>query len=134
LTRDGQGWQEVAWTAEALHHLGEQYNIPIVFTNQANDKKAGARDDAPHKSDVFGAQAMSHLVDYVLGVKHISEENHMICRGTKSRFGQNFRYELGFYANTGVVKEKTPLKGDYMNGSHPVEDEEMEEMIAGAIQ
>lgn len=133
-TRDGNGWQEVAWTAEALHHLSEQYNIPIVFTNQANDKQKGsAREDAPHKSDTFGAQAMTHIVDYVLGVKHVSEENHMICRGTKSRFGQNFRYDLALYANTGVIKEKTPLKGSYFNGHEDKDDEELKEMVANAV-
>ena len=134
MTREGNNWQEVAWTAEALHHLSEQYNVPIVFTNQANDKQKGsAREDAPHKSDSFGSQSMTHIVDYVLGVKHISEENHMICRGTKSRFGQNFRYELALFANTGVIKQKTPIKGNYWNGHEDANDEDLKEMVESAI-
>jgi len=134
-TRDGNNWQEIAWTAEALHHLSEQYNIPIVFTNQANDKQKGsAREDAPHKSDSFGSQSMTHIVDYVLGVKHVSEENHMICRGTKSRFGQNFRYELGFFANTGVIKQKTALKGSYWNGhDEDTDEDDLTQMVNSAI-
>lgn len=134
-TRDGNGWQETAWTADSLHHLSEQYNVPIVFTNQASDKRVGVaeRMDAPHKSDTFGAQSMTHLADYVLGVKHVSEENHMICRGTKSRFGKNFRYELGVYANTGVIKEKTPVKGSYLSETESDEDMEMAEMVGEEI-
>ena len=131
-TREGNQWQEVAWTAEALHHLSEQYNIPIIFTNQANDKKQ--RDDAPHKSDGFGSQSMTHLSDYVLGVKHISDENRMICRGTKSRFGQDFRYEMDFFANTGVHRVVTPLDGSYFNGHDgDKDDEDLKQLVATAI-
>jgi RecA/RadA recombinase len=132
-TRDGNGWQETAWTAESLHHLSEQYSIPIVFTNQANDK-TGAKDDAPHKSSGFGSQQMTHLADYVLGVKHRSDENVMSCRGSKSRFGSNFRYDLKFYANTGVIKNMTPLKGSYFNGNdEDANEEDLKEMVATAI-
>lgn len=134
-TRDGNGWQETAWTAEALHTLGERYGIPIVFTNQANDK-TGAKEDAPHKSAGFGSQQMTHLSDYVLGVKHLSDENRMICRGSKSRFGQgNFRYELKFYANTGVIKDLTPLGSSYYNGNdEDVEEDEVRAAIENATR
>lgn len=135
-TRDGNGWQETAWTAEALHNLGERYSIPIVFTNQADDKQKSGRDDAPHRSAGFGSQQMAHLSDYVLGVKHLSEENMMICRASKSRFGQgHFRYDLKFYANTGVVKETTPLGSSYYNGNDADADgDDVREMVESAIR
>lgn len=127
------GWQETAWTCDAVHQLGERYNVPVVFTNQANDKKSG-RDDAPHRSDNFGSQGMTHLSDYILGVKHVSDENRMICRGTKSRFGEDFRYEARFFANTGVFKTTTPLKGDYYNGHHEdAKDDDVRQMVERAI-
>lgn len=125
-------YQEVAWIAEALHRISEQYNVPIIFTNQAHHD--GATGDAPGKEKSFGAKALIHLVDAVLGVKHISDENRMICRCSKSRFGENnFRYEIGLHANTGVIKELTPLKGSYYNGSDDDADEEdVIEAIKGA--
>lgn len=132
-TREGNNWQEVAWTAEALHHLSEQYNIPIVFTNQANDKMGG-KDDAPHKSSGFGSQQMTHLSDYVLGVKHRSDENLMMCRGTKSRFGEDFRYDMTFYANTGVFKVLTPLRGNYFNGHDDASEDDLRVMVDNAIR
>jgi predicted ATP-dependent serine protease len=126
-TSEGNTYQETAWTAESLHRIGEAYNIPIVFTNQAHlDGPAG---DAPDKSKSFGAKALLHLTDYVLGIKHLSDENRMICKCSKSRFGQNhFRYEIMLHANTGAIKEMTPIQGNYMNGKDDDwEEEEVEE-------
>lgn len=130
LTDGSNTWQETAWTAEALHQLSEAYNIPIVFSNQSHmESKSG---DAPGKSESFGAKALVHLVDYVLGVKHLSDENRMICRCTKSRFGQsNFRYEIALYANTGVIRELTPLRGNYLNGHDEENDDEVEKLVKG---
>lgn len=51
----------------------------------------------------------------MLGVKHLSDENKMIVRCTKSRFGQEFRYEVDFWPNTGVINELTPIKGNYLS-------------------
>jgi hypothetical protein len=130
LSGSGNEYQEVAWTAEAVHNLSEKYSIPIIFTNQAHmDKK----DDAPHKSDSFGAKGQVHLADWVLGVKHISEERHMMVRTSKARHGNSFRYDMFFDANTGVWKEKTPLDGDYFNGHHDLADEDLATMMESAI-
>lgn len=132
LTGEGNTYQEVAWTVEALHRLGEAYGIPIVFTNQAHmDGPAG---DAPDKSKSFGTKTMTHLTDYVLGVKHVSDEHRMICKCSKSRFGQNhFRYEIALHANTGAIKELTPLQGNYFNGrDDDFDEEDMEEVVTTA--
>jgi RecA/RadA recombinase len=130
-TAEGNVYQEIAWVAEAIHHLSELYNIPIVFTNQAH-MEGGSKDDAPHKDRSFGAKALMHLTDYVLGVKNVSEENRMIVRGSKSRFGADFRFEMGFWPNIGKFQELTPLKGDYWNGHEEADEEELREMIEAA--
>lgn len=117
--------------AEAIEGLAERYNIPVLMTNQAH-RQGGAQGDAPHKDRSFGSDLPAQLADYVLGVKHISDENRMICRCTKSRFGQEFRYEIDLYANTGVVRERTPLSGNYFNGHEDVDEEELREVVATA--
>lgn len=103
----------VGTIAEATEELAERHNVPIVITNQAN--RQGAQGDAPHKDKSFGSDLPAQLSDYVLGVKHLSDENRMIVRCTKSRFGQEFRYEIDFFPNTGLIRELTPLKGSYLS-------------------
>jgi RecA/RadA recombinase len=132
-TTEGNSYQETAWTAEALHRISETYNIPIIVTNQAHEQ-GGSQDDAPHKSRSWGTKQINHLADHVLGVKHMSEENRMICRATKSRFGEDFRYDIRFFANTGVVKELTPVTGSYLNGHHDETEDEMQHVIENAIR
>jgi hypothetical protein len=125
------GWQETVWIAESLHELSERYQVPVVFSNQAHmDNNKG---DAPGKHDSFGGKGMVHLSDAVIGVKNISEERRMICRSSKSRFGASgFRYEMEFHPNTGVIKETTPLLGNYFNG--PDGDEENEEVVKRVVR
>lgn len=114
IHREGNTWQETAWIAEGLHLLSERYNVPIIFSNQAHEgDSARAKDDAPHKSGGFGSKTLNHLSDYVIGVKHVSQERRMIVRCSKSRFGQGFRYEMYFDANTGVVKYDHAPDFDY---------------------
>lgn len=125
---------EVGAIAYAVEALCEQYSVPIVFSNQSN-RQGGNKTDAPHKDTSYNSDQPNHVADYVLGVKHISDENKMICRCTKSRNGQTFRYELAFFANTGLIKELTPLRGNYLNGKDPSqEEEEVRQMVASAIE
>jgi hypothetical protein len=129
-SNEGNSYQETAWIAESLHTLSERYQVPIVFSNQAH--LDNAKHDAPGKQDSFGAKSLVHLADYVLGVKHVSEERRMICRGSKSRFGQTgFRYELGFHPNTGVIEELTPVEGNYFNGDEAMTDDEIDRLVTG---
>jgi replicative DNA helicase len=120
---------EVGAIAYALEALSETYNVPIVFTNQAN--RQGPQGDAPHKDRSYNSDVPNHGADYVLGIKHLSEDNRMICRCTKSRFGQEFRFDLIFYPNTGVVREVTPIKGSYYNGK---DEDAAEDDIKQAIR
>lgn len=123
-TREGNQWQETAWIAESLHALGERYQVPIVFSNQAHEGDSiAARMDAPHKSGGYGSKALNHLSDYVVGVKHISDERRMKVRCSKSRFGQPFRYECFFDANTGVTKYEDAPAGNYMDDEDEPDEE-----------
>ncbi len=114
--------------AESVERLAEAYNVPIIITNQAH-RQGGAQGDAPHKDRSFGSDLPAQLSDYVLGVKHLSDESKMICRCTKSRFGQEFRYDIGLHANTGAIREITPLQGNYFNGADDSFDEEIVDAI-----
>jgi DnaB-like helicase C terminal domain len=113
----------VGTIAEATEELAERHSVPIVITNQAN--RQGPQGDAPHKDKSFGSDLPAQLSDYVLGVKHLSDENRMIVRCTKSRFGQEFRYEIDFWPNTGLIRELTPIKGSYLTDDDPDEAREL---------
>lgn len=126
--RDGNVYQEVAWIAESLHRIGEQYDVPIVFTNQAH--LDGNKGDAPGLDKSFGSKALLHLADYVLGVMHMSEENLLVVKSNKSRFGAGFRFQATFVANTGYFEVTTPLGHSYMNGT----DDEAEEVVKHAVK
>lgn len=130
IHREGNTWQETAWIAESLHMLSERYNVPIVFSNQAHEGDSiKARQDAPHKAGGFGSKALNHLSDYVIGVKHVSEERRMIVRCSKSRFGTAFRYEVYFDANTGVTKYDNAPDFDYFDeGLAEAEAVELEQL------
>jgi len=126
--RDGNVYQEVAWIAESLHRVGEQYDIPIVFTNQAH--LDGNKGDAPSIEKSFGAKALLHLADYVLAVRHMSEENLLIVKSNKSRFGQGFRFTATFIANTGFFSIDDGASANYYNGSDDPDKEDVREYVA----
>lgn len=120
---------ELSDIADGLQDLAESYNVPIVVTNQAH-RQASGRDDAPHKDTSFNSDVPIQEADHVIGVKNMSEEKRMILRCSKSRFGQDFRFELKFYPNTGVMKETSQPTGSYLNGhDEDVEDEDLKEML-----
>lgn len=121
---------EIGSTAYALNALSENYQVPIVFSNQAN--RQGVQGDAPHKDKAYNSDVPNHTADYVIGVKHMSEDNTMKCRCTKSRFGQDgFRYDLRIFPNTGFIRELTPIKGDYYNGA---DEEASEDEVRRAVE
>lgn len=116
LHREGNVYQEVAWIAEHLHRLGEQYEVPIVFTNQAH--LDGNKGDAPNLKDSFGAKSLLHISDWVLAVQHMSEENKLVVKANKGRFGETFRFTATFVADSGYFEMETPPPTGYRNGSH----------------
>jgi replicative DNA helicase len=99
-------YMEVGRTCEAIEQLCERYNIPFVITNQSH--RQGSLADAPDKNKSFGSDIPAQLADYVLGVKHISEAHVMHCRCTKARWGDTFRYQMRFNANTGTLYVQEP--------------------------
>jgi DnaB helicase-like protein len=115
--------------AEGLHRVSEEYNIPIVVTNQAN-RVGGAKDDAPHKDRSYNSDVPAQLADWVLGVKHISEEDRLIVRCTKARWGQEFRFDMRFKPNTGYLRDITPLEGNYFSND---KDEDFDEELQNAL-
>jgi replicative DNA helicase len=126
--------EELSEISDAIQDLAETYNVPVVVTNQAHRQMSG-KDDAPHKDSSFNSDVPIQEADHVIGVKNMSEEKRMILRCSKSRFGQDFRFELKFYPNTGVMKEVTEPTGSYMNGAdEDVEDEELKEIVAAATR
>ena len=124
-------YAEVGATTEAIERVCEGYGVPIIITNQAH-RQGGSKDDAPHKDRSYGSDVPAQLSDYVLGIKHLSEENMMICRCTKSRFGQEFRYELDFFPNIGVWDLRTEIGGSYFNGTDPVTTDQVRRAVQTA--
>jgi len=128
----GNNWQETVWIAESLHRLSERYQVPILFSNQAHEGDSlRAQADAPHKSGGFGGKALGHLSDYVMGVKHVSNERRMIVRCSKSRFGSAFRYEYFFDANTGATKYPEAPDVDYFDVDDDIDEDEFERLMTG---
>ena len=117
LHSEGNPYQEVAWIGETLHRLGETYQVPIVFTNQAH--LDGNKGDAPSMDKSYGAKALLHLADWVLSVQHMSEENVLVVKANKGRFGEAFRLLATFVADSGFFEVQTPAPNGYRNGHHP---------------
>jgi hypothetical protein len=117
--------EEIADLVDAIQDISEAFNIPVVISNQAHRQMSG-KDDAPHQDTSFGSDAPAQEGDHVVGVKHVEDENLLMLRCTKNRFGGNFRVECKFHPNVGIVEDMTPLRGNYMNGNGddlPDEDE-----------
>ena len=116
-------YEELSDVSDMIQDLAESYNVPIVVSNQAH-RQQSKKEDAPHKDSSFGSDVPIQEADHAVGVKHISEEHRMIVRCTKSRFGQDFRFELVFFPNTGVMRELDAPSGSYYNGNDEDADEE----------
>lgn len=128
-------YHELMDVSNAMQELAESYHVPVVVTNQAHRQQQGkgARDDAPHKDSSFGSDVPTQEAAHVIGVKNVTEEKTIKFRCSKSRFGENFRFEARFIPNTGVFKELSMPETNYYNGKDDdVEDEELKEIIAAA--
>lgn len=125
-------YEELSDVSDMIQDLAEAYNIPVVVTNQAH-RQNNKRDDAPHKDSSFASDVPIQEADHVIGVKNMSEEHRMIVRCSKSRFGEDFRFELKFWPNTGLMVETTQPSGSYYNGSDAdADEEELREMLETA--
>lgn len=125
-------FEELSDVSDMIQDMAESYNVPIVVSNQAH-RQMSRKDDAPHKDTSFNSDVPVQEADHVVGVKHLSEEHRMIVRCTKSRFGQDFRFEVAFWPNTGKMQELSAPAGDYYNGGDDDPDEEeLRQIIAAA--
>jgi replicative DNA helicase len=108
--------EEIADLVDALQDMAQAFQIPVIVSNQAH-RQMGNRGDAPHKDASFGSDAPAHESDHVIGVKYFEDESKVVLRCTKNRYGQNFRVDVRFRPNIGVMEDITPLRGSYFNGS-----------------
>ncbi len=117
----------VAAISTEVSSMAESYNIPIIVSNQALRMQT-RQDDAPHMDRSFNTDVPVQQADHVIGLKFFSEQHRMLCRCSKSRFGQNaFRFELDFRPNTGMIKPITPVP--FLRDNE--DDDELEEMVTG---
>jgi hypothetical protein len=125
-------FEELSDVSDMIQDLAESYNIPIVVSNQAH-RQMSRKEDAPHKDNSFNSDVPIQEADHVVGVKHLSEEHRMIVRCSKSRFGEDFRFEVAFWPNTGMMKELSEPQGDYYNDDDDdADEEELKQIIAAA--
>lgn len=109
------GWEKLQTMVDEICDLAETFNIPIVMSNQAH-RQQGNRGDAPHKDNSFGGDSPVQEADHVIGVKHITDEKKLILRCTKNRFGADFRVDLRFIPNAGIMEDVSFKDSNHYNG------------------
>lgn len=109
-------WEELQEIVDQLMDIAHEFNIPVVMSNQASRALQGKRGEAPDKDSSFGADAPVQEADTVVGVRHYSDERLMKYNCSKNRHGEPFKFSARFVPNVGVLKDITPIKGDYFNG------------------
>lgn len=116
------GWEKIQAITDDLMDIAQTHSIPLVMTNQAH-RQQGNRGDAPHKDSSFNGDSPAQEAAFVVGVKHISEEKKLILRCTKSRFGQDFRVDLKFLPNIGMMEDVSRSDFNYYNGHEDGSDD-----------
>jgi len=124
---------EIEDNVDEMQHIAQSFNIPVVISNQANRQSMGKRGEAPSKDSSFNSDAPAQEAAHVIGVQHISEEKKLIMRCTKNRFGQDFRVDLRFLPNIGVMDDVSRIDPRYYMGSEDGSgDDEMQKAIKEA--
>lgn len=124
---------EIEECVDDLQHIAQAFHIPVVISNQANRQSAGGKGEAPSKDTSFNSDAPAQEAAHVIGVKHISEERKLIMRCTKNRFGQDFRVDLKFLPNIGVMEDVSRIDPNYYRGAEDGSgDDEIKEAIEEA--
>ena len=109
-------WERLTMITDELQQMAESQNIPVIASNQAH-RQMGNRGDAPTKDTSFGTDAPAQEADHLIGVKHISDEKKLILRCTKNRFGADFRVDLKFLPNIGIMEDVSRSNANYYNGN-----------------
>ena len=123
--------EEIGEMMEAMEDIAQTFQIPVLVSNQAH-RQMGNKGDAPTKDASFASDAPAQISDHIVGVKHSEEEQRIIMRCTKNRYGANFRCEVRFRPNIGVMEDVTPVTGSYYNGHQEGFDEEIKEALEEA--
>jgi len=110
-------------------NISKGFNIPVVVSNQATRSLVGNRGEAPTKDTSFGSDAPAQESDYVLGVKHFSDEHMMKLDCSKSRFGESFKFKVKFWPNIGKMEDITIIKGEFDNGYDAEKAEEVRKLL-----
>jgi replicative DNA helicase len=123
--------EEIQDMMEQMEGMAQAFQIPVLVSNQAH-RQMGNKGDAPTKDQSFASDAPTQISDHIVGVKHSEEEQKIIMRCTKNRYGANFRCEVRFRPNIGTFEDVTPLTGNYFNGHVEGHDEEIKEALEEA--
>jgi RecA/RadA recombinase len=125
--RQGNRLWELQDLTDEIQGMGESFNVPIVMSNQAH-RQQGNKGDAPHMDQSFGSDAPAQEGDHVIGVKYFEEENKLILRCTKSRFGGKFRVDVNFRPNIGLMEDVTTIRGNYFKDEDETDPEVKKEL------
>lgn len=127
--RDLRGWEELQAITDLLCDMAEVHSIPVVMSNQAQ-RHTGNRGDAPHKDQSFNGDAPVQEADHVIGLKHVKDEKKLVLRCTKNRFGEDFRVDLKFVPNVGIMEDVSNTNGNgYYSGNEDGSSSATEEAV-----
>lgn len=122
------GPEKISQITDELCDISESHDIPLIMSNQAH-RQMGNRGDAPTKDNSFNSDAPVQEADCVLGVKHITDERKLILRCTKNRWGEEFRVDIKFVPNIGMMTDVSKRNPNYYNGNQDGSDERVKEAV-----
>jgi replicative DNA helicase len=117
--------EELGEITDQVQGIGVGFNIPVILTNQAGRALVSVG-KVPGRDASHGSDAPIQEADYVVGVKYFEEEGLLTVKGTKSRFGKGFTFDVKFNPNTGFMEETTDPEGDYYNH---YDEEKVEQLL-----
>lgn len=116
-------YMETSDCVDAIEDICKVHNIPTVITNQAH-RQNSSKSRAPTKDQSFGTDMPIQESDWVLNIKHFTEDRQLELRCDKNRHGAPFTALYRFQPNVGLLSSVTEIRHDYYNGYHEDESEE----------
>jgi len=117
--------EELGEITDQIQAIAEGFNIPVVMTNQAG-RSLVSKGGVPDKDASHGSDAPIQEADFVVGVRYYEDMGLLTVKGSKSRFGKVFKFDVQFNPNTGYMNELTDLEGEYYNR---YDDEKAEQLL-----
>jgi hypothetical protein len=121
--------EEIGDIVDQIQGISEAFNIPVILTNQAGRAWVSSG-KVPDKDASHGSDAPVQEADYVVGVKYYEDEGLLTIKGTKSRYGKIFKFDVKFNPNTGAMEELTDPEGSYYNGE---DNDRFQQMLNRAL-